>query len=63
MKPKKFSKESKEFGEEYAGDFSSDSDDEEGDEKRIVVGPKEIPAVVKEMKDTSSSKRTCERSD
>ena len=49
--PKKFSKESKEFGEEYAGDFSSDSDDEEGDEKRIVVGPKEIPAVVKEMKE------------
>ncbi|CAL6346373.1 unnamed protein product [Bathycoccus prasinos] len=51
VKPKKFSKESKEFGEEYAGDFSSDSDDEEGDEKRIVVGPKEIPAVVKEMKE------------
>ena len=27
------------------------SDDEEGDNNRVVVGPKEIPSVVKEMKE------------
>ena len=49
VKPKRFTKESEEFGEEYAGDMSSD--DEEGDNNRVVVGPKEIPSVVKEMKE------------
>ena len=36
-KTERFTKESEEFGEEYAGDMSSD--DEEGD-NRVVVGQK-----------------------
>ena len=55
VKPKRFTKESEEFGEEYAGDMSSD--DEEGDNNRVVVGPKEIPSVVKEMKEKSETTR------